>query len=123
MELNFHICFNRSIRLSIDGWVANKLPLFLRFFFNGTSIYMEAVAEFALSTSRGSPLIFLKAFIKPTGLRVNSTAVVSARYSRFLETASWTNCAATGAKMTKTRAIMAIGGLCFLIQLLVRPRP
>src|SRR5699024_5630201 len=89
------------------GWVANKLPLFLRFFFNGTSIYMEAVAEFALSTSRGSPLIFLKAFIKPTGLRVNSTAVVSARYSRFLETASWTNCAASGAKMTKTRAIMA----------------
>src|SRR5690625_2107558 len=86
--IHYYIFSNRSIRLSIGGCVASKLPLFLRFFLrSGCDMYIEAVASFASFTSRGSPLIFLRAFISPTGLRVNSTAVASAKYSRFLDTA------------------------------------
>src|SRR5699024_1048983 len=84
----------RSMRFSVDGCVAHRFLfffLFLRFLPNGLIIYIDAVASFASWTSLGTPLILRSALIKPTGFLVNSTAVASAKYSRFLETASFTN--------------------------------
>ena len=49
---------------------------------------MSDVAEFAVSNSLGSFSSFCNADIKPSGLRVSSTAVLSAKYSLFLERAS-----------------------------------
>src|SRR5699024_11344678 len=99
------ICCKRSIRLSIGGCVAHQfLPFFLRDFLpSGKAIYMDAVAFWAFFTSLSSSLILVKELINPVGFRVNSTADASAKYSRFLETASWRNCVEICARVIMTR--------------------
>src|SRR5699024_3109732 len=88
-----YIFSKRSILLSIGGCVASRLPLprDLRFFPNGLEIYIEAVAGLAFFISSVLELIFLSALDSPTGLRVNSTADASAKYSRFLDIANRVN--------------------------------
>ena len=85
----FYLIFLKaSILSAVLGWVDHKLEVFLfplsPFFLKGLMIYILAVAELAVSNSLGSFSNFSKAEIKPSGLRVNSTAVASAKNSLFL---------------------------------------
>ena len=86
----FYIIFLKALILSsvlgcVDQILEVFFLLFLPSFLNGFTIYIFAVAELALFSSLGSFSSFCNADINPSGLRVNSIAVLSARNSLFLE--------------------------------------
>ena len=64
-------------------------------------------------------LIFVRAPIRPVGVRMNFTAEESAAYSRFLEIASWTRATIIGARIANIIPIIIKTALLF--SLLLRP--
>lgn len=66
---------------------------------------LEALTSFIFFVS---PLTFCNAWISPSGFRVNSIALASAKYSLFLDKANWIAVAIIGAKTTKTSATIYI---------------
>ncbi len=64
----------------------------------GLAMYIEALLGSAACIG-SLELIFCKAEIKPSGLRVNSTAEASAKYSRLRDKAIWAMLAANGPRI------------------------
>ena len=82
------IFFKAFILSSVLGWVDQILEVFflplLPSFLKGFTIYILAVAEFAYCNSLESSSSFWNADINPTGLLVNSIALLSAKNYHFL---------------------------------------
>ena len=66
-------------------------------------MYIHSVALFACSSGSVSEDIFLSALINPSGFLVNSTAEESAKYSLFLESASFNKFANIGERSRKMK--------------------
>ena len=87
------------MRFSMGGWESKRPACSLSFLFlSGLAMKRCAVARLALLSGCGSRAMSLSARASPSGLRVSSTALASARYSRRREMANCTAYAAIGAR-------------------------